>query len=58
MKIRSSSEVRKHFQEIVDHVHYTKIPVVVSKNKKPWVMIQALPEDDTTLQSMINNDPG
>ena len=54
MKIESSSEVRKHFQEIVDTVHYTKAPVIVSKNNKPWVMIQALPDDDPQIQKLIN----
>jgi len=55
MKIKSTAEVRKNFQEVVDHVHYTKIPVIVSKNRKPWVMIQPLPEGDTELQGLIND---
>lgn len=54
MKIESASEVRKHFQETIDHVHYTKAPVVVTKNNKPWIMIQALPEDDKDMQKLIN----
>ncbi len=54
MKIKSTAEVRKHFQEVVDHVHYTKIPVIVSKNRKPWIMIQALPEEDDQMQQLID----
>lgn len=56
MKIESASEVRKRFQEIVDHVHYTKVPVIVSKNSKPWVMIQPLPEHDAQIQQLIDTD--
>lgn len=56
MKIRTTSEVRKHFQEVIDHVHYTKIPMVISKNKKPWVMIQPLPEDSELLQGVIGEE--
>lgn len=53
MKVQTTSEVRKHFQEVIDHVHYTKIPMIISKNNKPWVMIQALPEDDNELQEIV-----
>jgi len=55
MKVRSTAEVRKHFQEVVDHVHYTKIPVIITKNRKPWVMVQPLPEDDKELQALVND---
>lgn len=54
MKIKSTAEVRKNFQDVMDHVHYTKIPIVISKNRKPWVMIQPLPEDDSDLQKLID----
>lgn len=54
MQIKSTSEVRAHFQDVVDHVHYTKIPLIVSKNRKPWVIIQPLPEEDPDLQGIIN----
>jgi prevent-host-death family protein len=53
MKVQTTSEVRKHFQEVIDHVHYTKIPMIISKNNKPWVMIQALPENDSELQDIV-----
>jgi prevent-host-death family protein len=53
MKVRSTAEVRQHFQEVMDHVHYTKIPIIISKNRKPWVMVQPLPEDDADLKKMI-----
>jgi prevent-host-death family protein len=56
MKVQTTSEVRKHFQEVIDHVHYTKIPMIISKNNKPWVMIQALPEDDSVLQDIVDSE--
>ena len=55
MKIKSTAEVRQHFQEVVDSVHYTKAPIIVSKNRKPWVMIQPLPEDDVELNKLIKS---
>jgi hypothetical protein len=27
--------------------------MIISKNNKPWVMIQALPEDDSELQDFV-----
>ena len=56
MKVRSTAEARKHFQEVVDHVHYTKIPIIITKNRKPWVMVQPLPEDDAGLQELVDNE--
>lgn len=53
MKVKSTAEVRKNFQDVMDHVHYTKIPIIISKNRKPWVMVQPLPEDDTELNALI-----
>lgn len=58
MKVRSTAEVRKHFQEVMDHVHYTKIPVIISKNRKPWVMVQPLPEEDVELKKLIEKKEG
>jgi prevent-host-death family protein len=54
MKVRSTAEVRQNLQEVVDHVHYTKIPIIITKNRKPWVMIQPLPDDDEELQQLID----
>lgn len=56
MKVQTTSEVRKHFQEVIDHVHYTKTPMIISKNNKPWVMVQALPEDDSVLQDVVDTE--
>lgn len=53
MQIKSTSTVRQNFQDIIDRVHYTKTPLIVSKNNKPWVMVQPLPEDDKDLESII-----
>lgn len=58
MKVRSASEVRRHFQEVIDHVHYTKTPMIISKNKKAWVLIQPLPEDDKQLAKIIKDIEG
>ncbi len=54
MKIRSTAEVRKHFQEVMDHVHYTKAPIIITKNRKPWVMVQSLPDDDKELEKIVS----
>jgi prevent-host-death family protein len=56
MKIRSTAEVRKNFQEVMDHVHYTKAPIIISKNRKPWVMVQPLPDDDEMLKKIIKDN--
>lgn len=53
MKVKSTAEVRKNFQDVIDHVHYTKIPIIISKNRKPWVMVQPLPQDDSELQQLV-----
>ena len=55
MKVISTADVRKNFQEVVDHVHYTKIPVIITKNRKPWVMVQPLPVDDIELQQLVDD---
>ena len=55
MKVKSTAEVRKNFQEVVDHVHYTKIPIIITKNRKPWVMVQPLPDDDVELQQLVDD---
>ncbi len=53
MKVKTTSEFRANFQDMVDHVHYTKVPLIISKNRKPWVMVQPLPEGDKDLQDII-----
>ena len=53
MKVKSTAEVRKNFQDVIDHVHYTKIPIIISKNRKPWVMVQPLPQDDEELKRLV-----
>lgn len=55
MKVRSTAEVRKHFQEVMDNVHYTKVPIIISKNRKPWVIVQPLPEEDTELKKLVED---
>lgn len=54
MKKISVSELRTKLQEALDGVHYTKTPLLVSKNGKPWVIVQALPEGDKELTKFIN----
>jgi len=42
----SATDARRYFQEVIDRVHYTGEPVIVSKRSKTWVIIQPLEEDD------------
>jgi len=53
MEIIKATEARQNFQDIVDHVHYTKTPVIISKRDKPWVMIQPLPGSDKELSRLV-----
>lgn len=53
MKIVPVTKARKQIQDVVDKVHYTKEPLIISKNNKPWVMIKPLPEDDEELNKII-----
>lgn len=53
MKKYSVSELRNKLQEVIDQVHYQKTPILVSKNRKPWVIIQAVPENDPDLKKMV-----
>lgn len=54
MKKYSVSELRNKLQEVIDQVHYQKTPVLVSKNRKPWVIIQSVPENDPDLKDLVN----
>lgn len=56
MKIVNATDMRTNFQDVIDEVHYTKNPILVSKRNKPWVIIESLPEDDTDLEQMIANN--
>lgn len=38
----AATEARKHFQETIDHVHYHKENVMITKHGKPWVVIQPI----------------
>ena len=58
MKMKSVTEARGRLQEVLDNVHYTKEPLMISKNGKPWVIVQPLPEDDKDLQSLIAKKEG
>jgi len=46
VEIRSvlSSNVRKSFQDVIDSVHYTKKPVIITKYNKPWVIVKSVKE--------------
>lgn len=55
MKIISTAEVRRNFQEAMDTVHYTKTPIIITKNRKPWVIVQPLPDNDEALQDMVDS---
>lgn len=56
--IRSTTEVRANFQDVIDNVHYTKTPMVITKRGKPWAILYSLPEDgslDTFEQVLDHN---
>jgi prevent-host-death family protein len=56
MKVISATEVRSNFQDIVDTVHYTKEPMLISKRGRPWVIVQPLTEEDIEHQGVITKD--
>jgi|GEM_PF-917305 len=41
-----ATKARKRFQEIIDKVHYQEEPIVVTKHRKPWIVIDPLPEGE------------
>lgn len=55
METVKATKARNNFQEIIDKVHYTHEPVVISKHGKPWVMVQSLPEEDKELKDITKN---
>ena len=56
MKVISATEVRSNFQDIVDTVHYTKEPMLISKRGRPWVIVQPLKDSDVEHQGVITKD--
>ena len=46
VNVMQATEVRANFQDIIDRVHYTKDALIISKHKKPWVIISPLAEED------------
>ena len=56
--IKSTTDVRANFQDVIDNVHYTKTPLVITKRNKPWAIIYSLPEDGSldTIQDIINHN--
>jgi len=55
MKVTPATEARANFQEIIDTVHYTKEPMILSKRNRPWVMIVPLKEEDDEMKEIIEN---
>ena len=56
--LKSTTEVRANFQDVIDNVHYTKTPLIITKRNKPWAIIYSLPEDgslNTIDQVMAHN---
>jgi len=53
LKVVQATQVRKDFQEVIDEVHYTGKSLVISKYGKPWVVVEPLPESDTSLGKAI-----
>jgi len=56
--IKSTTDVRANFQDVIDNVHYTKTPLVITKRNKPWAIIYSLPEDGSlnTIQDIIDHN--
>ena len=56
--IKSTADVRANFQDVIDNVHYTKTPLVITKRNKPWAIIYSLPEDGSlnTIQDIIDHN--
>lgn len=42
-----ATTARHNFQEIIDTVHYTEVPVIITKYDKPWVMITPVSKKHT-----------
>lgn len=53
MQFKNATEVRNNFQDVVDHVHYTTEPAIVTRRNKPWVMIVPLPDDDEAYEAAL-----
>jgi prevent-host-death family protein len=51
---KQATEVRNNFQDTIDHVHYTKEHVVITRHSKPWVMIVPLPEQESETQKLLD----
>lgn len=45
VSVVQATEMRANFQEAIDRVHYTKEAILISKHKKPWVIIAPLSEN-------------
>jgi len=43
-----ATDVRNRLQDVLDRVHYTREPVIITKREKPWVVIHPLPVDNNT----------
>ncbi|MBD3208455.1 MAG: type II toxin-antitoxin system prevent-host-death family antitoxin [Candidatus Nealsonbacteria bacterium] len=41
-----ATKARKRFQEIIDKVHYQEESIVITKHRKPWIVIDPLPEEE------------
>lgn len=48
MESVKATEVRNRLQDVLDRVHYTKEPVIITKREKPWVVIHPLPAGNKT----------
>ena len=48
MESVKATDVRNRLQDVLDRVHYTKEPVIITKRGKPWVVVHPLPADNDT----------
>jgi prevent-host-death family protein len=56
MRISTTTDARANFQDIINKVHYTKVPTIITKRGRPWVIIQSLPEEDSELEAMLQSN--
>ena len=56
--VKPTTDVRANFQDVIDNVHYTKTPLVITKRNKPWVVVYPLPEDGSldTVEKILEHN--
>ena len=53
MRTIKATVARNNFQALVDKIHFSREPIVVTKHNKPWVIIQPLSKKDKKLEKLF-----